>query len=173
VAAQFAYVVGEGAVLTVVDVSHPTSPLPLGEFNTRGWAQAVQIVGHRAYLGLPDPGLFVVDVTQPNDPFRLAEYRVGREDESCDVHVVGNHAYVARGSSGLLVFEITGLPDAISVTRAGNTLILAWQGAAGLKLQRTPSLTVPNWTDVPDSEGQSQATLPIGRGNEFFRLLKP
>jgi hypothetical protein len=173
VAGQFAYVVGESVVLTVVDVSNPTRPMPISEFHTRGWGQSVQIVGHRAYLGLPDPGLFVVDINKPEDPFRLAEYRVGKEDESCDLHVIGNRVYVARGSSGLLVFEITGLPDAISVTRLGSNLMLAWQGAPGVKLQRTPSLTAPNWTDVAGSEGQSHAALPIGAGNEFFRLVRP
>ena len=173
VAGHFAYVAGQCVILTVVDVSNPTSPLPVSEFNFGGWAQAVQVVGNQVFLGRPDPGLLVVDVTNPADPFRLAEYRVGEEDESCDVHVIGNHAYVARGSSGLLVFEITGLPYIQSVTRAGNNVVLTWNGSPGLRLQRAPTPTGPMWTDVSGSEGESQATLPIGAGNEFFRLMKP
>jgi hypothetical protein len=175
VAGQFAYLVGQEPNLTVVDVTNPTTPLPVSVFDPIppfGWSQAVQIVGHHAFLGRPDPGLMVVDVTNPADPFRLAEYRVGEEDESCDVHVVGNYAYVARGSAGLLIFEIIG-PQITSVTRDGNRVALSWNSAPGLRLQRTASLIDPDWSDVPLAEGQSQATLPVGAENEFFRLTKP
>jgi hypothetical protein len=60
-----------------------------------------------------------------------------------------------------------------TITRAGRQLTIQWAAAPSLKLQRTPSLTNPHWTDVPGSLGQGAATLPLGNGDEFFRLVRP
>jgi hypothetical protein len=119
-----------------------------------------------------------VDVTDPANPYRLAHYPFDNsededEDEGCDVQVVGNLAYVTRGAHGQVVFEITGLPHINSVKRVGNHVVLSWNGSPGLKLQRAAAPTAPDWTDVPCTEGQSQATLPVAAGNEFFRLVRP
>ena len=85
----------------------------------------------------------------------------------------GKKLYVANGHAGLSVYEIT-LPSSItSITRTTNQISVAWNGGPGLKLQRTTSLTNPNWTDVPGSEGKSQIQLPSDFGSEFYRLIKP
>jgi hypothetical protein len=154
-------------------VSDPNHPVPVANFSTNGWAEAIQLVGNYAFLAGEFLGLLVMDVSNPTNPVRVAHYPLGTgEDAAWDVHVVGNHAYLARGASGLLVFEISG-PPIRSITRNGNQIVLSWDGAPGRKLQRTSSLTNPAWTDVPASEGQSSIELPLGSGNEFFRLVKP
>jgi hypothetical protein len=79
---------------------------------------------------------------------------------------------MARGHSGLLVFEVAG-PPIRSITCSSNRIVLRWDCAAGLKLQRNPSLTNPDWNDVPNSERQSSIELPIGSGSQFFRLVRP
>ena len=53
---------------------------------------------------------------------------------------------------------------------ASNALTLVWQGSAGTKLQRTPSITQPVWTDVQDSEGMSTLTITNLGFAEFFRI---
>jgi len=60
-----------------------------------------------------------------------------------------------------------------SIVRVGDHVLLRWDGAPGRRLQWASSLTNPNWADVSDSEGQSSIQLPIGSGNEFFRLAGP
>lgn len=55
----------------------------------------------------------------------------------------------------------------------GNAFVAWASGAIGMKLQRTPSLTSPDWQFVAGSETTNQVTLPIGSGSEFFRLVEP
>ena len=100
------------------------------------------------------------------DQFHLA----GDEDD-VGLDIAGNHAYVAN-ISGLTILEITQLPYLRSVSRLGQKITLSWNGAPGLKLQRTTTLSNPVWTDVPSSGGQSSMEMPVGSGNEFFRLMR-
>jgi subtilisin-like proprotein convertase family protein len=64
-------------------------------------------------------------------------------------------------------------PSINSIVCAGDHVSLQWDGVPGRRLQRSSSLTNPDWTDVPDSEGQSAIQLPLGGGNQFFRLTGP
>jgi hypothetical protein len=66
------------------------------------------------------------------------------------------------------------LPGFIPVRLAAGGASLQWNNAAtGFKLQRTASLTSPNWQDVPGSQAVNTLTLPLITGTEFFRLVKP
>ena len=51
---------------------------------------------------------------------------------------------------------------------------LSWaSGATGMMLKRTTSLTNPGWQMVSGSGTTNRITLPMGTGNEFFRLEEP
>ncbi len=64
---------------------------------------------------------------------------------------------------------------ALTVTQSGNNVVLTWPASGlGWTLQATPSLAAPdlNWTNVPGSASTTSVTLPIGSGNQFFRLVE-
>ncbi len=172
VSGEYAYVVGEDTALTVVDVSDPANPHPIGEFQTFGWAQAVQVVQGRVFIAGEYTGLEVFNVDAPTNPMPVAQYPMGTGDDAgWDLDVIGNFACLARGASGLLVFSIYEPPRIRAFTRIGNELRIDWDGTPGLKLQRSASLQNPDWTDVPDSDGQGHVRLPLGADSEFFRLI--
>jgi len=52
-------------------------------------------------------------------------------------------------------------------------LVLTWDFSPGFMLQRTASLSNPQWSEVPGSQGQTAVQLPLTNSNEFFRLAKP
>lgn len=53
-------------------------------------------------------------------------------------------------------------------------IVLTWaDGATGLLLKRTTSLTNPDWQTVSGSDTTNRVTLPIDTGNAFFRLEEP
>jgi hypothetical protein len=56
---------------------------------------------------------------------------------------------------------------------SANGLTLSWTGGAGIKLQQTTSLTIPNWQDVAGSDGVSSLELPRDAAAAFFRLIQP
>jgi hypothetical protein len=115
----------------------------------------------------------ILNVSDPSRPMGTGGGFGGTDWIAYATKLVGNHLYVAAGQNGLLVFEITELPYFTSVSRSGDNLVLTWHGAPGLRLQRTRSLTSPNWRDVPGSEVTNQTQLPLGDGREFFRLVHP
>ncbi|HWQ91034.1 MAG TPA: hypothetical protein VN673_05130, partial [Clostridia bacterium] len=55
----------------------------------------------------------------------------------------------------------------IGFTRNGANLQMTW--GAGFKLQSTPSLTTPNWQDVPNAT--SPHIVPMAGPAQFFRLI--
>jgi hypothetical protein len=80
-------------------------------------------------------------------------------------------------ATGIPLF-VTGAPTvvaALDIQRLGNTLSIVWPpGLTGYVLQSSPSLTTPNWQPVAgviaDCAG---ATVPLGTGTQFFRLIRP
>ena len=73
--------------------------------------------------------------------------------------------------------EIQGLPvvAALDIQRLGNTLSIVWPlGLTGYVLEASPSLTAPNWQPVSGVNADcANATVPIGPGMRFFRLIRP
>jgi len=55
---------------------------------------------------------------------------------------------------------------------AGN-ITLSWSGAAGVKLQKTSSLSQPNWGDVQGTTGASTYSEPQTNSPAFYRLSAP
>ena len=173
VANGHAYIANDESALTVVNVSAETNWPVVAEFTTYGWAEAVQLRGDYAFLVGEFLGLTVLDVSDPADPAKVAQYPIGTgRDEGWDVHVVGNYAYVARGDLGLLIFQIDETRYFTSISRVGDKLTLRWNGTRALKLQHSASVSSTVWEDVPGSDGLSSMDLPIGNGNDFFRLSR-
>jgi hypothetical protein len=61
----------------------------------------------------------------------------------------------------------------LGVSVTGGSLNFTWTGGAGIRLQKTTTLTSPTWTDVAGTIGNSSATETIAAGNAFYRLLRP
>jgi hypothetical protein len=73
-------------------------------------------------------------------------------------------------------YYLSPYPDPmLQVARAGpGNVSLSWaSGATGVRLQRSPSLTSPNWQTVAGAETTNRVTLPISTSNSFFRLVEP
>jgi hypothetical protein len=66
-------------------------------------------------------------------------------------------------------------PPKLQIARAGSgDWLLSWDlGALGMQLQRTSSLTNPDWQVVPGSGTTNQVAWPGGASNTFFRLSQP
>lgn len=82
----------------------------------------------------------------------------------------------AAGKQGKdLTQAIAVVPTLGTLTATPNTgsLDFTWNTAAGVRLQSTPTLSPPNWQDVPNTSGTGSISLPIGTGNEYFRLFQP
>jgi hypothetical protein len=66
----------------------------------------------------------------------------------------------------------------LRILRNGGNVTLAWPNpSSGFQLQESPSLTLPNWTDVNTAPGivgdERQVSQTLSPGARFYRLRKP
>lgn len=96
------FICGGISGLKIWDVSDPEHPSELGNFETPGYACAVQVVGTIAYVADGDGGLRIVDVSNPAKPKEISHIDMST---ACCVYVEGTYAHVA--DLGLRIIDIS------------------------------------------------------------------
>ena len=63
----------------------------------------------------------------------------------------------------------------LQIARTNSTNVaLSWaNGAVGMRLQQSPSLTNPNWQFIAGSDTTNRVIFAAGSTNFFFRLAEP
>ena len=107
VSGSYAYVVDWVSGLLIINISDPSNPMLVGSNDMPGAAMDVVVSGNYAYVaGLDDITIF--DVTNPAIPVLIGYYKTS--GNAYNIFVSGSYAYLANGSTGLLIFDISGLP---------------------------------------------------------------
>lgn len=91
---------------------------------------------------------------------------------------IDNRAYTITGTNAqtLPLAHFNNVNHLGSVTMgavANGQIALSWTAGPGIRLQQTPDLGGQSWADVPNTLGQSSATVPVGSGTAFLRLVGP
>jgi hypothetical protein len=60
----------------------------------------------------------------------------------------------------------------LTIAVSGNNAVLSWVGNPTLKLQKTTSLNLTSWTDVPGTLGASSANVPLSPVPTYFKLAQ-
>lgn len=114
VSGDSAYVADYGDGLAVIGISDPRAPGTPVYCDVRGYAEAVTVRGDYAYVavssggGTDEPGLAVIDVTDPTAPVPAG---AGLQPNAGGVSAYGVHvedgtAYLACGEAGLAVIDV-------------------------------------------------------------------
>jgi hypothetical protein len=115
----YAYVACGTNGVHVVDISDPTRPERMGSCAVPGEAYGIALLDDYAYVVDFRAGLLVVvSIENPGAPQVIGTYQAGLNPS--DVAVAGGQAYVAAGTSGLLIWDIRDPAQA--------KLIGRWQG---------------------------------------------
>ena len=82
--------------------------------------------------------------------------------------------YWAVDNFGLYSIEETTptAPDIDSISVEGGVVTINWQGAAGMRLQKTTRLAKPDWQDVPGTNGESSAQEVADQAESYYRLIR-
>jgi len=166
VSGHHAFVTGPETDLGVLDISDPTHPRTVGRYGTSGAGRTVAVSGTCAFLLRWDTGLTVLDITDPTAPRKIGANATLSECEAFCVSANGH--VVAIGEEGLILLEMSPFFSRLARTAAG--LDLSWEGFGRARLERATRLEEPDWMPIQGSEGADNATVPIGRGSEFFRV---
>lgn len=177
VAGRYAYVLGVGRGLYVVDVAEPHALQVVGEVGQWGQGFDLQLRGHLLFAAIgfeDDLSVVAFALDDPRLPKLIGSSRPLSYFDFGHLSAVGEKAYLATGTRGLMILEAYEFPAFIQPPiRSRENLTLKWNSLPGVRLQSSVSLAAPDWQDVPGVEGTNTAVLPIGSGPEFFRLVRP
>ena len=98
---------GEGARLSIVDVSDPAAPVVIGKTSLLpGVVQGGAVAGDYAYIAAGEAGLLMVDVSDPAHPVEVGF--CDTPDRTHAVAVAGRYAYLAeRFNAGVRVVDVS------------------------------------------------------------------
>ncbi len=96
---------GEGAVLSLVDLSAPSSPARLAALPMPGRVEAIAIGNMHVYAACGEHGVQVVNVQNPAAPVHVRT--LDTPGHASDITIDGNHLLIADGVTGLRIADIT------------------------------------------------------------------
>ena len=104
---NYVYLAGYYNGLLIYDISSPSEPILVGQFNDDdGLAQSVHVDGSFVYVA--DHERFeIIDVSNPSEPFEIYEIAFTYSGSAMDVAVEGPFAYVAAQAAGLLIVNVS------------------------------------------------------------------
>jgi hypothetical protein len=102
--------------LRVVSIADRAAPVEVGFYDTAGYSDDIAIAGSYAYVADYN-GLRIIDVSRPEAPVQAGEYASEDMSDISSVAVAGSYAYLAQGSIGLQILDVS---NPISPTLVGG-----------------------------------------------------
>jgi hypothetical protein len=118
--------IGSGGVITIVDMTNPSTAVEMSRIITPGAVFGLFRSGHYLYVADKLGGLRIIDVSAPSNPIETGSFDTPMPAWS--VYVAGNYAYVAGWSThssppgmavGLSIFDISDPSNPIEVGTYG------------------------------------------------------
>lgn len=130
---DYAYLsTGYGTLVTIVNISNPSSPIVVYDYPTWECAWDTFVVDNRAYIADGNPGIQIVDVSDPANPIQVGAYDTVYAN---DVVVSGDYIYVADAWGGLAILTLsTNQPPVACITGGGQVVEAQgpWGATVGL-----------------------------------------
>ncbi len=104
--------VGKGKI-TILDITDPSNITEAGSYIPQSvtpnfWPDFIFVTGNYAFVeNNGEPMLEIYDISNVSNPY----YFSGYDDWCDDMQIIGNYAYLAAGSSGLLILDISNLQN--------------------------------------------------------------
>jgi len=171
---NYAYVACGTNGLHVLDITDPTSPKRVGVCGVPGEAYEVAVLADHAYVADFKEGLLVViDIRNARVPQVIATYKSGLYPT--DIAVVGGEAYVAAGTSGLLIWDVRNPANAKLVGSWQEDCIVGRLAVSGSNVYLTGGVcgwdTVSSTVRVIDVHQPAHPMRVGGRGSIGSRGL--
>ena len=150
----------------MIDVSDPTNPELVGNFDTRGDARGVTVVGNFALVADHTFGLQMIDVSDPTNPRIKGNY--DSPGLATRVAVAGNYAYLADGSGGLRAVQVFQSEFDIDRNRGQSLTVNDGIGLVGSAKLTTTQTDGVIWKLSADGGTNWQFFAPDGNWHAFY-----
>ncbi|WP_371803315.1 LVIVD repeat-containing protein [Candidatus Lokiarchaeum ossiferum] len=108
---KYAYICGVGALIIIIDISDPTTPIETGRIEVMGGygsyslGRDIVVVDNYAYIAYDVGGLRIINITDPTAPVEVAEFH--GHGWAVGISVVDIYAYLGEAGGGLTVISIS------------------------------------------------------------------
>lgn len=100
-----AFVASSEAGMIVVNITDPSAPEIITQFDTPGNAMHIEVSDSNAYIADSYAGVRVIEVNDPRSPEELTDYDAGGQARS--LLIKNEYAYVAHDDNGFVILDIT------------------------------------------------------------------
>lgn len=122
VSGNYVYVVLDYYGFKIIDVSDPAAPVITGVYKTSGGVSCKTIFVSGNYAYLSATSLHIVNISNKSNPVIAKVYSTGSGGGSIqDAYIYGNYTYLAKGSKGIEVLDITNKSAPVSKGTFTNT----------------------------------------------------
>ena len=173
VGSRYAYLAEENQALRVLDLRNPDTPESVYEATATYNATALSLVDNIVYVGNDDGDLHLYDITDARHPEHTDWY--GNSSDVYDIAVQDGLAYLAQGSLGLLVIDISNPYDiddvglfpiaagwALGVDVSGNRAYVAAAGG-GMRIIDISDLADMHETMAYETGGYGRDVIVSGQ----------
>jgi len=91
--------------INILDISFPTSPEHLSDYQANAKPVAIEIIGNYIYLNGNDGQIEIVDVANPENPIFHTQIDFIRNAQN--IHLQDNYAFIACGNDGMKILDIS------------------------------------------------------------------
>ena len=161
-AGSYAYIADDLAGLRIIDISNPSNPFEVGNYDTPGYAHGVAVADSYAYVADGEAGLRVVDISNPSNPVGVGSYNT--PGVALNVTVAGSYAYVADNGLGFCVIDISNPSNPIEVgyyDTPGSDECIAVAGPYVYVAAKTAGLQIYENLLLGIDESPNKIILPI------------
>lgn len=112
---DYAYAAIDDKGLDIFNITVPSAPMLVKNFQAPGDSHGVYIQGNYLYIADGNKGLHVINISTPTSPYTVG--KSGGFISFKSINISGDYAYLGTSSHGLLIMNIT---DKTSPKRVGN-----------------------------------------------------
>lgn len=105
VSGNYAYLGDWGAGFTVINISNPSTPQQVYNYNTVGYANSVFLHDTLALVADWSHGMVIFDISNPASPVRLSGLET--PGAAYNIYAIGDYAYIADFNGDLAVADIS------------------------------------------------------------------
>lgn len=124
---NIAYLVDGSDGLEIIDISDPTIPVELGQFENDVWSfypRKVFVSEDIAYLAVKFNGLKLIDISDPSNPTLVGSY--SNNCSILDVFITEDIAYVAAGENGVEILNISNPSNIVQIGNYSDNYNVSW-----------------------------------------------
>ncbi len=111
-----------GPEFHIIDVSNPSNPIELGNFETNADVNSIRVTGNTAYLATSDNAkeAMVLNVSDPASISLTGSFDASSDDDGQSIYLVGNKLYLGR-AGGSNDFIIADAASSTAITQLSST----------------------------------------------------